>query len=159
MKYTVTSVLFGLAVTAMPVAAAAGSGCQSAPVAEQKAAARAISDMRQSAGLPALRPNPILSATAAAHACAMAASGRMVHSGQGQGPGGALRKAGYRWSVVSENVAVGPWDLGKVLGAWRSSPRHLSNMMLPQARDMGIAVAMGPDGRSRYWAAVFAAQQ
>lgn len=151
--------LLTAAILALPASAMAGPSCPPPSAAEQRAAAEAISHMRRSAGLGALRPDAVLSAAAAKQACAMASTGRMAHSGNGRGPGAALRRAGYKWSVVSENVAAGPWDLRSVLGAWRVSPGHMSNMMLPQTREMGIAVTTGPDGRTRYWAAVFAARQ
>lgn len=137
----------------------AATPCQPPPPAEQRAAAEAINRLRTASGLPALRADPVLSAAAAAQACAMAARGRMAHSGGGRGPGATLRQAGYRFSVVAENVAAGPWDMGQVLGAWQSSPRHVANMTIPQTREMGIAVATGPDGRTRYWAAIFAARR
>lgn len=153
------TVLLLAAVLSVPVAATAVTPCPPPTASEQQAAAAAVSSLRRAAGLPALRNDPVLAAAAARQACAMAASGRMAHSGQGRGPGHALKRAGYRYSVVSENVAMGNLDLGRVMGAWRASPRHMSNMMIPQIRDMGIAVATGPNGRTRYWAAVFAARQ
>ena len=45
----------------------------------------------------------------------------------------------------------------RVLAEWNASGGHRANMLIPQVRHYGIGQAIGPDGRTRFWAAVYAA--
>jgi hypothetical protein len=48
--------------------------------------------------------------------------------------------AGARFSMVAENVAVGP-SAGTIHGLWMNSPPHRQNLLDPQLNSLGIAVA------------------
>lgn len=114
--------------------------------------------VRKGAGLPPVRPDPVLAQVAARHACDMATRGRMTHrGGSTAGPGPRVKAAGYAPSVTAENIAAGPFSQGRVLAEWNASGGHRANMLIPQVRDYGIGQAIGPDGRTRFWAAVYAA--
>lgn len=56
-----------------------------------------------------------------------------------------IRKGGYDWRVIGENIAMGYPTAEKVVEAWRKSKDHCPNMMNPEFRDMGVGKA-GP-----YW--------
>ena len=140
-------------------AAAAGRAqCFATPATENKAAAQATSTRRAASGLRPLRPNPRLADAAASHACDMATRGQMAHSGsRSKGPMQRVKGAGYKPSITAENIAAGPFTLEQVLGAWNGSNGHLHNIMLPQATDFGIGRAVAADGRTVFWAALYAA--
>ena len=132
--------------------------CRPSTLSEQQSGAQATNAVRAGSGLPAVAPSPILSQAAARHACDMAERGRMTHAGsQSRGPAQRVKALGYRPQVTAENIAAGPFDLDNVLTAWNASPSHTANMLIPQLREFGIGHAMGSDGRTRYWAAVYAA--
>lgn len=120
--------------------------------------AAATNAVRRKAGLPPVQPDPVLARVAAQHACDMAKRGRMTHQGSTTaGPGPRVKAAGYAPLVTAENIAAGPYSQEGVLQAWNASGGHRANMLIPQVRDYGIGQAIGPDGRTRFWAAVYAA--
>lgn len=132
--------------------------CVATAAAENKAAAQVTSARRAAAGLQPLRPNPKLAEAAARHACDMAMRGQMAHRGSAsKGPSQRLKGVGYKPAITAENIAAGPFSLEQVLHAWNGSAGHLSNVMLPQARDFGIGRAVAADGRTIFWAALYAA--
>ena len=71
-----------------------------------------------------------------------------------------MRRAGYVWRSVGENVAAGQPDAETVVKAWLDSPGHCENIMSPNFREMGVAFATAPQGELRIlWAQEFAAPQ
>lgn len=125
---------------------------------ENEAAVRATNATRQARGLSPLKPNPDLAAAAARHACDMAKRGVMSHNGsKSKGPMQRLKKEGYRPSIAAENIAAGPWGQDRVLVEWARSSGHLANILIPQVRHYGIGKAVGADGKTVYWAAVYSA--
>ena len=132
--------------------------CFATSPAENAAAARATSQQRAAARLPPLRADARLARAAADHACDMAGRGLMAHQGsRTQGPVQRVKGAGYRPAVTAENIAAGPFDLARVLAAWNRSSGHLGNIMLPPVADFGIGHAVAADGKTIFWAAVYAA--
>lgn len=120
--------------------------------------AAATNAMRRSAGLAPVRPDPVLAQVAARHACDMAQRGRMTHLGSTtSGPGPRVKAAGYAPRITAENIAAGPFSQERVLSEWNASSGHRANILIPQVRDYGIGQAIGPDGKTRFWAAVYAA--
>ncbi|WP_265502129.1 CAP domain-containing protein [Paracoccus beibuensis] len=143
---------------AVQVAEPGEATCAATSASENAAGAAATNSARSRASLPPVTARPVLAKVAAAHACDMAKRGRMTHIGSTtSGPAARVRAAGYAPSVTAENIAAGPYTLPRVLQEWNSSQGHLSNIMLPQVRDYGIGRAIGADGRTVYWAAVYAA--
>lgn len=140
-------------------AAAPGQAqCFATAAAENKAAAQVTSARRAGAGLRPLRPNPKLAEAAARHACDMAMRGQMAHRGSAsKGPSQRVKGVGYKPAITAENIAAGPFSLEQVLHAWNGSDGHLRNIMLPQATDFGIGRAVAADGRTMFWAAIYAA--
>ena len=143
---------------AMMLAAPARASCAPPVPSETAAAVHATNSERAARGLPPVRGSAVLSAAAAAHACDMATRGRMTHKGSGgSGPAQRLKARGYRPAITAENIAAGPFDLRAALGAWSRSDQHRANILIPQLREVGIGHALGPDGRTRFWSAVYAA--
>ena len=63
-----------------------------------------------------------------------------------------IAAGGFQASMAAENVAAGQNSLAEVFEAWRKSPGHNANMLLPNVSLMGIAVAIQPGGRYHtYW--------
>lgn len=120
--------------------------------------AQATNAMRSRAGLPPVEANTLLADVAARHACDMARRGLMSHRGSGTpGPGARVKANGYMPMLTAENIAAGPFNLGRVLGEWNASQGHRDNILIPQVRDYGIGQAIAADGRTRFWSAVYAA--
>ena len=134
------------------------ASCLATSRGENEAAARVTSQQRAAANLPPVRANARLAQAAAKHACDMARRGVMAHQGsRTQGPAQRVKGVGYRPTVTAENIAAGPFDLARVLAAWNRSPGHLGNIMLPPVSDFGIGHAVAADGKTIFWAAVYAA--
>lgn len=134
------------------------ASCPATSATEARAAADATNAARRARGLGPVVPNAALSAAAAKHACDMAARGLMTHVGTStKGPSQRVKALGYTPSITAENIAAGPFGLGRVLGEWNASSGHLANILIPQLREVGIGRAVGSDGRTVFWAAVYGA--
>lgn len=132
--------------------------CLQTSAADNQTGANATNNARSRSGLASVRPNSTLAKVAAQHACDMAQRGRMTHVGsKTSGPGPRVKVAGYAPRLTAENIAAGPYDLNRVLMEWNSSAGHLGNIMIEPVRDFGIGQAIGADGKTRYWAAIYAA--
>ncbi|MDO5658192.1 MAG: CAP domain-containing protein [Paracoccus sp. (in: a-proteobacteria)] len=125
---------------------------------DARQALEATNALRRQHGLRPLRVNAALAAAAAGHACDMAARGLMTHEGRaGGGPAQRARAAGFQPRTTAENIAAGPFTLERVVAEWNRSPGHMGNILLPQIRDFGIGRAVAEDGKTVFWAAVYAA--
>ncbi len=101
---------------------------------------------RAAQGLPTLVWDDDLAAAARLHAERMAQMNQMSH--QLPGEADLLARAsgsGARFSMVAENVAVGP-DPSTIHSAWMHSSGHRANILSPELNAVGIAVAQGSMG-------------
>ena len=101
---------------------------------------------RAALGLPALQWDDALASGARQHAVRMAQLDQMSH----QLPGESdlltrLTASGARFSVIAENVAIGP-DPGVIHSMWMHSPGHRANILSPELTAVGIAVVQGSSG-------------
>lgn len=143
---------------AMQLMPAGKATCLATSSGQNSHGAAVTSAVRRNAGLPPVQPSSVLAQVAARHACDMAQRGRMTHIGsKTSGPGPRVKAAGYAPMVTAENIAAGPFSQERVLAEWNASGGHMANMLIPQVRDYGIGQAIGPDGKTRFWAAVYAA--
>ncbi len=121
-------------------------------------ALRLVNDYRQSKGLRPLTLDSHLSVAASALAADMAKHDRQSHTG----PDGAdlakrLTAAGYTYVLAAENVGAGQRSLAELIGEWKKIPPASRNMLLPDAKQMGIAFRYRADTKSRtYWTLVIA---
>jgi uncharacterized protein YkwD len=108
---------------------------------------------------PPLALSPALIRAARAHARDMAAHGFFGHGGgDGSSPAQRVTRAGYRWSLVGENIASGIGTARQVVAGWLSSPHHCANIMTAGFRQMGVAFAVNPASEPViYWTEDFAA--
>jgi len=103
---------------------------------------------------PALRLNNKLGRAAQAHADDMFRRKYFSHrSRDGSEVAERVRRAGYEWVMIGENIAMGYPTAEAVVRAWRTSADHCSNLMEPEFRDMGLGQA-GP-----YWVQNLGAQE
>lgn len=103
-----------------------------------------LSQVRAQEGRGALKPSGQLTRAATAHAEDLARSGRFSHEGSnGSSVGQRVRKQGYKFCFVAENIAEGQGSLQDVLEGWMASPGHRRNILAEQAVEFGLV--RGPD--------------
>jgi uncharacterized protein YkwD len=95
---------------------------------------------RMHAGVGRLHWDPALANAALYHCQRMVAEGPISHRYAGE-PDLAARagRAGAHFSVIEENVAIGPSAQG-VHEEWMNSPGHRSNLLSPDVDRVGVAV-------------------
>ena len=115
----------------------AGSGNQSAEAEEIRAMAN---QARAQAGVGRLEWDQTLAAAALQHCQRMAAEGPISHQYRGE-PDLSARaaQAGAHFSVIEENVAIGP-SADRIHEEWMESPGHRANLLSPDVDRVGIAV-------------------
>lgn len=107
-----------------------------------------INQERARQGLPAFRVSTTLNDVAQGHACENARQNRLSHFGSdGSSPGARVLRVGYNFRHVTENVAIGYTTPGAVLRAWLVSSSHRRNIFDRRTVELGVAVALGGDGR------------
>lgn len=110
------------------------------PSAAEQSLFDATNRERASRGIPSLRWDDSLAAAAQAHAAWMAKESNISHQFAGEA---ALRQrtsqAGARFSLVAENVALGP-DTEIIHYGWMHSEGHRANILDVQLTAIGIAV-------------------
>jgi uncharacterized protein YkwD len=122
-------------------------------------ALRLVNDYRRARGLGPLRLDGSLNAAALALTRDMAGRDRLSHIG----PDDAdlrerLKAAGYNYMLAAENVGVGQRSLAELMAQWEKDPSQSRTMLLPDAKEMGIAYQYRPDTSSQtYWTLVVAA--
>lgn len=95
---------------------------------------------RAQAGVGRLEWDPALAAAALAHCRRMVAEGPIAHRYGGEPDvSGRAAQAGAHFSVIEENVAIGPSPEG-VHNEWMNSPGHRRNLLSPEVDRVGIAV-------------------
>jgi uncharacterized protein YkwD len=115
-------------------------------------AVRLISAYRATHGLKPVAVDPVLMKIASVHADRMAKADTMSHVLPGEGSfQQRLVDGGFRAADAAENVAAGQPTLPVVLEAWRKSPGHNANLLLPDVSKIGIALAIADHGRYKYY--------
>ncbi|MEO6866951.1 MAG: CAP domain-containing protein [Gaiellales bacterium] len=111
---------------------------------------------RAKAGLAPVKYNQTVDNAAEKHASHMAKVGQMAHAGIGDGdPGQRIRAEGWN-KAWGENVATGQRSPEQVVREWMDSPTHRRNILDPNFREMGVALAVDQSGRT-FWAQEFGA--
>jgi uncharacterized protein YkwD len=103
---------------------------------------------------PPLKLNALLTVAARGHASDMAEHSKLTHEGSdGSDPKTRIKRTGYHYQEIGENVAAGQESVGEVMRTWMASPPHRENI-LGDFTEMGGAVAKDSDGRD-YWCVDF----
>jgi uncharacterized protein YkwD len=102
---------------------------------------------RTKAGCSALAANDQLTAAARGHSADMAARNFFSHTT----PEGVtfvtrINNAGYRWSGLGENIAMGQRNPVEVMASWMDSAGHKANILNCDFKDLGVGVAANATG-------------
>ena len=116
---------------------------------DARAAASLISAYRVSQGLNPVSVDPRLNEAAEHQARIVAASGKLSH--------GSFASRMSEFGIMgyaAENLSAGSASVDGAVGRWKASPPHNSNLLMPQAKRIGLARADARGGYGRYWALV-----
>jgi uncharacterized protein YkwD len=132
--------LAAFAAPAAQVQAQAGStgGADLRDAAEQVFAL--ANQARAQAGVGRLQWDPALAAAAMKHCQRMAAEGPIAHRYGGEADlSDRAAQAGAHFSVIEENVAIGP-SADAIHHEWMQSPGHRQNLLSPDIDRIGVAI-------------------
>ena len=112
-------------------------------------------ELRVKQGRAAVRADATLSATAQAYAAHLARVGQLTHTADGRRPYQRAAARGYAWCIVRENIAYRFDSAGftsdalarQLMDGWINSAGHRANLLAPQVRDIGVALARSNSGR------------
>ncbi|MGH7249861.1 MAG: CAP domain-containing protein, partial [Minisyncoccia bacterium] len=91
-----------------------------------------------------LTQNNLLTEAAQLKANDMATNGYFAHtSPDGKTPWYWLDQVGYHYQEAGENLAINFFESSDVAQAWMNSPTHRENIVKPDYKEIGIAVASG----------------
>jgi len=124
-------------------------------------ARKLINEYRKKHGLKPLQLSPELTAAAKAHSRDLARFDRISHYGSdGSNPLDRVKRAGYNPRLAAENVGTGQATFEEVLQGWKASPSHNKNLLMADARHMGIALVQDPKTEFKtFWTLVLGAPQ
>jgi len=95
---------------------------------------------RAQAGVGRLQWDPELADAALKHCLRMAAEGPIAHRYGGEADlSGRAAQAGAHFSVIEENVAIGP-SASAIHEEWMESPGHRQNLLSPDVDHVGVAI-------------------
>ncbi len=119
------------------------------------AAARSISVYRQQHGLPPVQVDWALMGAAEEQARAIAAMDGLSHDAAGP----FVKRMGRHGvkGAAAENLGAGAQTPERTLERWRASPGHNENLLMPEARRIGLVSAHAPNTRYKhFWVLVLA---
>ncbi|MEI6348623.1 MAG: CAP domain-containing protein [Bacteroidota bacterium] len=103
--------------------------------------------------------NDVLATAAQVQAMFLAKKKGISHVGaNGSTVASRVKKLGYQWSWVGENIAKGQESLTEVMADWMKSPGHCRNIMTGGFTEFGAAVVAAKNGQL-IWVQVFATKQ
>jgi uncharacterized protein YkwD len=115
-------------------------------------AAALISEYRKARGLGPVTADASLNGAAEYQARAVAEAGTLSH-GAFASRMDSFKIGGYS----AENLSAGSDNVGGAIARWKGSSGHNENLLMPQARRIGLARADSPgQGYRHYWALVLA---
>lgn len=108
-----------------------------------------INKYRRKNGLQPVKLDPLLTKAAKAHSRDLAKHDRISHYGSdGSNPWDRVVRTGYKPQLAAENVGTGQLSMKEVMQGWKDSPGHNKNLLLADARHIGIALVY--DSKSEY---------
>lgn len=113
---------------------------------------------RKESKLGAVRTNAALTAAARAFADYLAKTGKFAHEADGHKPAERAQAQGYRYCLISENLAMNLDSRGfetralahQAVEGWKNSPGHRANMLQPAVTEIGVAVARAPNADPKF---------
>jgi len=119
------------------------------------AATSVVNQIRADQGLPKISYSRKLEKAAQRHLSDMVQNDFRSHTGSnGSSVGKRVKRAGYRWCHVAENIAWGQRDLQSVMQGWVNSPGHYRNLTSRKAREFALV-----KGGDNVWVMVLAAKR
>jgi uncharacterized protein YkwD len=116
------------------------------PSAEDKLLLDATNRERSAAGLQPLKWDEALATAARQHAQVMVSQNLLLHQCLDEPPlDQRAAKAGARFSMIAENIAVGP-NPETIHNGWMHSPGHRKNILNAEVSAVGIATMRGSGG-------------
>lgn len=117
-----------------------------------------INDIRIKAGLGRLSEHALLSQVARQHSKEMACGGFLSHDSPTGGTAVMrIGSAGYKFTSVGENIAMGYATPAEVVEAWLASAGHSENLLGEDFTQIGIGFAqLEGDEQTRYWTIILA---
>lgn len=120
-------------------------------------------DFRVQSALQPLEAEPRLTETARSFAAYLAGSGKLEHDADGTTPAERVKKRGYSYCMVAENLASEYSSAGftadalarNVVDGWSESPTHRANMLQPDLTQIGVGVARSPTDGEYFAVQVF----
>lgn len=71
---------------------------------------------------------------------------------QGKSAGDRAKEAGYRWTLIAENIAAGQNSPAEVMNTWMNSPKHRANILNGRVMEVGVGYVVDRDRRyDHYW--------
>ena len=148
-----------LALCALLVATAAAADDPKPGKLKLSEAEQAVLDLtnaeRKAAGLPDLKPSPVLMKLAREHSATMARLGQLGHELEGKTFNDRLREAKVAYRGVGENVGYAYRTPKEAVAGWMNSAPHKANLLNKDFTEIGVAVAKSADG-TPYWTQIFA---
>lgn len=107
---------------------------------------------RKKKDAPPLKLSPALSKIARAHSENMARQEKLEHVLDDKAPIDRLRDAGYKFTKVGENVALGDAELPVegIMKLWMESKGHSETLLEPGYTEIGIGIARDKAGQVYY---------
>lgn len=103
-----------------------------------------LNAIRNAKDLLEIGVDPRLTRAAGDHAIDMQANGFFGHAGSdGSSVGDRVRRQGYQFCSVAENISSGQGALQAVLSDWMNSPSHRRNIVNARMQDFGLVRASG----------------
>lgn len=108
---------------------------------------RLVNEERASAGCRPVTLEERLTEAAQDYTDVMARSGVLSHTGpDGSTMAGRVEAAGYPWSALGENIAVGQRTAAAVMDAWMNSEGHRANILNCNFEQIGVGVNTSSNG-------------
>ncbi len=118
----------------------------SRPTSDEQFLLDAANRERAAAGLQALKWDNALAEAARQHAKVMVSQDLLLHQCLDEAPlNERAAKAGAKFSMIAENIAVGP-NLETIHDGWMHSPGHRKNILSADVTAVGIATLRGSGG-------------
>lgn len=143
------------------VANVASAAPSDAVVAEQQQVVALVNQQRAEAGLAPLTVSESLTQEAQGYADWMASANFFSHTApDGSTITNRAEAAGYStWTYLAENLAAGQSSPERAVTAWMNSPSHRSNILAPDATEIGLGHSFSASTRyGHYWALEFGAR-
>ncbi len=106
--------------------------------------------VRKKAGLPVLKPNPLLFVAARKHSADMAKEKVLEHHLHDKGPQDRIEATGYKAMAGRENIACNHASIKDVVDGWMHSEGHKENILADDILEIGVGIANDSDGHPYY---------